>query len=154
MKKVLILFIGLFMVIITSGCDSNTKSMKCTKESVDGEGYKTTENVNVTYNSKKVLKVEQINIAETDPTYIDLALGFSNVFLQTLNDINGITITMNKIENNKIETKTKIDYEKLDIEKIKNNLSDLTTNDENLYSSVNYTIDEFKEKNLNGYTCH
>ena len=126
--------------------------MICTKEATDEEGYKTTENVEVIYNSNKVLEVTSTNISETNSNYIDIALGFSNVFITAFNNIEGIKATVEKIGNNKIKTEMKIEYEKLDVEKIKNNFS-LTNDNEGLYSSVNYTIDQFKEKNLNGYSC-
>ena len=69
MKKKLLF--GLFVVLlcfVLVGCGKSenggssgggllnpNKTMTCTKEEVDEDGYKTTETVDVTYNSKKVL---------------------------------------------------------------------------------------------------
>lgn len=164
MKKKTILFLVILSVLLlVTGCDkkessggglfSSTKTLNCHKEEMDEDGYKTTDSIVVTYNSKKVLKVKNTNIMETDPAYIDFSLAIGNGLAKALNQVKGIKMVYEKIENNKIKFVLEVDYEKIDLEEIKKALGDLYSEDDNLYTAKDFTIDDFRGKNLQGYTC-
>ena len=52
----------------------------------------------------------------------------------------------------KIKTEIEIIYDKIDIDDLKEKLGSIADGN-NFYTSINYTIDEFKEAHLEGYTC-
>lgn len=160
MKKTLVILLMSCFLLVIYGCDSNKgnvfdskNTMTCVKESVDDEGYKTTDTMEIIYNSNKVLKVTDTNISETDTEYIDLQLGFGQLFVETFNSIDGMEASYSKVDNNKIKLVMSVDFEKLDPEKVKNSLGDSYNEDDSFYSKNNYTIDDFKKENLDGYTC-
>ena len=157
-KKIFVLIAILSIVILVTGCKSNTivsneKTMVCTKENIDNDGYVTNEIIEITYNPAKVLKVNQSSIIETNPTYIDFTIGFMSGFKSAFDNIDGIKFDINKVDNNKIKTVVEIEYEKIDFNKLKEALNGLSTDNNALYSNTNYTIDQFKENILKDYTC-
>lgn len=164
-KKYFLGFILLLCVFMLTGCFSKTQSsgnkvitgkrtMTCTKEEIDDDGYKSNETIVVTYNSTKVLKASATNITETDPEYIELQLNFGNEFAKKINSVDGMEMKYEKFEDNKIKATWEIDYERIDPEQLKEELGDwLDEGSEELYSSKNMTIEEFKEENMEGYTC-
>ena len=169
-KKVLLSLLILFSCsFLLTGCGSNSdsnstksngvlnlkKTMTCTKEEVDDDGLKTTDTMKITYNSKKVLKIKSTSISESEPEYIDMQLNFGNAFAEKFSELDGIDVKYEKTDNNEIKLTMNVDYNKINPEQIKEKLGD--SYDEtsgNIYSSTNYTIDKFKEENLDGYTCN
>ena len=162
-KKAILFLVILSALLLVTGCDkkessggglfSGNKTLTCHKEETDEEGFKTTDSIVVTYNSKKVLKVKNTNIMETDPSFIDFSLAIGNGLAKALNQVKGIKMVYEKIENNKIKFVLEVDYEKIDLEEIKKALGDLYSEDDNLYTAKDFTIDDFRGKNLQGYTC-
>ncbi len=162
-KKIILFLVVLSALLLVTGCDkkelsggglfSSNKTLTCHKEETDEDGYKTTDSIVVTYNNKKVLKVKNTNIMETDPAYIDFSLAIGNGLAKALNQVKGIKMVYEKVENNKIRFVLEIDYEKIDLEEIKNALGDLYSDGDNLYTAKDFTIDDFRSQNLQGYTC-
>ena len=150
MKKLFSIF-AIFVVILVSGC-SGTKTLKCSKEMTDDEGYKTTETIEVKYNDKKVLAINQSTLSETDPSYVDLSLGFMSMFTEMFEGVDGIKVEVSKVKDNAIKTSINIDYTKLDIEKLKENFGDAEMEDE-MYTSKDITIEDLKEEKLKDYNC-
>lgn len=162
MKKKLLIIAMLFSVLLITGCGTtNTgtgvlnskKTMVCTKETVDEDGYKTTETMEVTYNSSKVLKVKSTSISETDPSFVELQLSFGNAFAEKFSEIDGLDASYSKVDNNKIKMIIEVDYGKIKPEQIKKALGDLYSEEDSFYNKTNYTIEDFKSENLDGYTC-
>ena len=118
----------------------------------DDEGYKTTETIEVKYNDKKVLAINQSTLSETDPSYVDLSLGFMSMFTEMFEGVDGIKVEVNKVKDNTIKTSINIDYTKLDIEKLKENFGDAEI-DEEMYTSKDITIEDLKEEKLKDYNC-
>ena len=95
----------LLLVLVVTGCNGESsnsngdssendlslmkKTMTCTKEEIDEDGYKTNETVVITYNKTKVLKVKSTNITETDPEFIDFTRFYEN-FIEKFNEVEGI----------------------------------------------------------------
>ena len=161
MKKLLI---GLFAVLVclsTVGCGDNkdTSSSKngtltCTKEETDDDGLKTTELMEITYKNKKVTNVKATSTAEVDPEYIDMTLSFGELFAQAFEEIDGMSAEFTKDGDNKVKTVMEVDFTKLDPDAIKEALGDsFSGEDSEMFTKTDITIDEFKEENLEGYTC-
>ena len=150
MKKLLSILV-IFTIVLVTGC-SNTKTLTCTKELTDEDGYKTTTEMTITYNKEKVLTVDEKTASETDPEYVDFTYGFMNLFTAVFTNVDGIEVNVSK-ENNIIKTSMNIDYEKLDVHKIEENLSSMDIGHDDIYSTNDITFEEFKAKNLKGYTC-
>ena len=159
MKKVYLLLI--LSLLLFTGCMKGSnggsilnpnKTLTCTKEETTEEGYKQNEKIEVVYNSKKVVETNVTSIMETDPTYVDFAMQVSNVFAETLSEVEGITASYTKESDNQIKMVMKIEYDKLDPDQIKETLGDLY-NEEDYYSERDYTIEEFKNKYLEEYEC-
>ena len=163
MKKKLLIMTMLLSLFMVTGCGSNSNSnneiinskqtMTCTKEMIDEDGYKTIETFNITYNSTKVLKVKSTSLSETDPSFIEFQLKFGNAFAEKFSEIDGIEVSYNKVDDNKIKLTMEVEYEKINPEQIKNILGDLYSEEDSFYDKNDYTIDDFKSENLDGYTC-
>ena len=150
MKKFLGIFIGLLFVILVSGC-SNEKTITCTKETVDSQNYKTVDTMEVTYNSKKVLKIKDTVITDAGE-YVDFSLGVMKLFASAFDDVNGVTVNVEKVDEDKIKSETTVIYDEINIDNLKEKLGGLVDED-SYYTSSNVTINEFKEAHLDGYTC-
>ena len=155
MKKSFLIIAVVISVILMSGCDvfGSNKTMTCTKDSTDEDGFKVTDTMKITYNSDKVLKVNNTNISETDPEYLDMQLAFGSSFAESFNEISGIDVSYTKTDDGKLKMEMNVDFEKIDIDEIKNTLGELYSEDDSFYSKESYTIDEFKNENLEGYSC-
>ena len=151
MKKFLSIFVSLLFIVLVSGC-SGKKTITCTKESIDSENYKTVDTMKITYNSEKVLKVNDTIVTDTSVEYADYALNIMDFFKSAFDEVDGISANIDKIGNDKIKTEIEIIYDKIDIDDLKEKLGSIADGN-NFYTSINYTIDEFKEAHLEGYTC-
>lgn len=152
MKKFLGIFVGILMVALVSGCGTKEKTMTCTKETIDGENYKTTDTLEITYNSKSVLRVKNTTITETDAELMDFSLGIMKAFGMAFDEVNGITVDVNQVDDNKVKIETNINYAEVNLDNLHEKLGSLV-DDDSYYSSTNVTIDQFKETHLEGYTC-
>ena len=120
MKKIGILFLILLSVFLITGCGSTKgsagkkksifdtkKTMTCTKEEVDEDGYKSTSKYVITYTSKKVTKVESEEVMTMDPTIVDWVYSFSYAIIEEIdNNISRgerFTIAVQKDKNMKNE---------------------------------------------------
>lgn len=143
--------LAIFVVILAAGC-SNTKTLKCSKETTDDDGYKTTETMNIKYNDQRVLSINQTSISEVNPEYIDLSIGFLSMYKQAFDGVDGVKFEINKIKDNTVKMAIDIDYVKLDVEKIKENFGEEEMDDD-MFTSKNITIESLKADKLNGYNC-
>lgn len=164
MKKIVLVITLILSIILITGCGVNSKNgggsilnpnktMNCTKESVDEDGYKTFETMNITYNSTKVLRVKSTNISETDPTYIDFGLSIGTALASKLSEINGMTMEYTKDGDNKIKIVMDVDFTKIDPAQIKEVFGELYNEEDSFYNKKDYTIEQFKKENLSGYNC-
>ena len=151
MKNKLLIITMLLSMFLITGCGS--QKMTCTKETTDSDNYKTTEKMEITYDSEKVLKVKSTNISETDPSYVELQLSFGKLFIEKFNELDGIKSSIEKVGDNKVQMMMEVEYAKISLDKIKDVLGDSYSEDDGIYTKKTYTIDEFKKENLDGYTC-
>ena len=151
MKKYLIILLTFGLFFIT-GCKNNSGTLTCTKTEISEEGYSTKNTMVVTYADKIVNKVEQTSIEEMDADYVDTSIYFSQLLAESLNEVSGYNITFTKESNTSVKIVTTIDYTELDGEKIKE-IFGSSYKENALYSLSNITIDDFKETQLDGYTC-
>lgn len=94
MRKSIVSFVLLCLCVILTGCDNsgnvlNSKSgtFTCTKSEVDEDGYSTESTIVATYKNDKISKVEETNISEMDPDYIEFTLAFGEAFAEALNSV-------------------------------------------------------------------
>jgi hypothetical protein len=168
MKKCLLgicLLIGVAFFVTGCGSDitgngsdgglfSSTKTVTCTREEVDEEGFKTKDEMIVTYDSSKVLSAKSISIIETDPTLVEFTLSFGNLLSDAINVVEGVSVSYEKYGDSSIKATTNIDYEKLDYSKLKSQLGDMYDSDDDaLYNVKGLSFEEFKKKSLAGYSC-
>ena len=151
MKKYLIILLTFGLFFIT-GCKNNSGTLTCTKTEISEEGYSTKNTMVVTYADKIVNKVEQTSIEEMDADFVDTSIYFSQLLAESLNEVSGYNITFTKESNTSVKIVTTIDYTELDGEKIKE-IFGSSYKENALYSLSNITIDDFKETQLDGYTC-
>lgn len=140
------------VMLFTTGCEK-TKTLNCTKTETDDEGYKTTETIIVTSKNDKVSKVEQTSIQEMEADLVDSTISFGETFSSAFNEIDGMDMKYSKESETSIKLTMSVDFAKLDMDKLKEAFgSDLT--DESFYSAKDKTVEEFKNENLEGYTCN
>ena len=169
-KKIFALLFAILLCVVLVGCGNSNnkengssnsggglfnsnKTMTCTKETVDDDGYKTNETVKITYNSSKVISVNTTNISETDPEYIDLAYGFGVAFASKFSELDGIKVKYTKVDDNKLKMTMDIEYDKINPEQIKEALGDAYNEEESMYAKKEYTIDDLKKDSLKDYDC-
>lgn len=156
MIKKIVFSLGILLTVINlSGCStSSEKTMTCTKSETDEDGYKTEDTIKINYNKDNyVTKVSSTSTLETDESYVDMTIGFLKEFETKFNEIGGINYSISKEGNNKIKLVLGIDYEKLDVDKLKEAAGDgldLSLVDSN---DTHVTIEEFKKNELEGYIC-
>ncbi len=134
------------------GKKEDSGTLSCVKNSTDESGYKTTDNMEVTYKDGKVTKVKSISEAETDPKLITFTLNLGNAMAEKFSEINGITVKYSQEGDNKIKSVTEIDYAELDVNKLSELADSLGGESSSLYKK-DIALDEFKTTNLEGYTC-
>jgi hypothetical protein len=169
MKKILasLLAVAICLSLITgcgstnnnnnTGSSKNSGKLSCNKVETDDDGYKTTDELIVTYKDDKVIKVEDTNIAETDSDYIDFTLSFGQLFAQAFNQIDGMQVEYSKVDDDKIKYVMSVDYTILDVEALNDLISDMDTSSEStndlFYSQKDISINDFRSNYLNEYTC-
>ena len=165
MKKIKSIILILLIMLVVCGCgsnkdttsnsnvskDSKSGSIICTKEETDEDGYITKDTIEATYKNKIVKYIKNTTLTEMDAEWIDFSLTLSESFAEVLNSIDGITVTYSKEGDSTLKTVVEVDYEKIDIEALKENLGSLLDED-GYYDDTNMTIDEFKEQHSD-YTC-
>ncbi len=164
-NNILKVFTILIALLFVAGCSekesttipniiNKNKTLECTKTEVDEDGYNSFETFLITYNSTKVLKAESISVMEADPEYLDMQISFGQAFAEVFNSINGMSIKYEKVNDSSFKLITEVDYNKLDPNQIKQVLGDMfDEEDSSLYSKNDYTIEDFKKDNLEGYDC-
>ena len=151
MKKYLIILLTCGMIFVT-GCGNSSGTLTCTKTEISEDGYSTKTTMVVTYVDKIVNKVEQTSIEEMDADFVGTSIYFSQLLAESLNEVDGYNIIFEEESDTSVKIVTTIDYTELDIEKIKETLGSSYKEDA-LYSLSNITIEDFKETQLDGYTC-
>lgn len=153
MKRFLsILTISLICMFFVGCGNQKIEQLQCSKTETDEEGYQTDSSMLVSSKNGKVVKVETTVLSEMDSEMLDFSLSFGNSFADSLKDIKGIEATYEKINENKLQYYMMIDLEHLDLEKLKSTLGD-SLDDDSFYTNTEITLEEFKEKNLSGFTC-
>lgn len=154
-KLFIVVFISLFLI---AGCGNNEnilsseKTLTCTNTTIDEDGYKTDDEMKVTYKDDKVVKVVETNISETDPDILDFTYSTTSALAETFNKVDGMNIVYTKEDDNKIKFVLSVDYSKLNVDTIKETFGEIY--DENsFYNNKDITIEEFKKENLKDYTC-
>ncbi len=151
MKKYLIILLTCGMIFVT-GCGNSSGTLTCTKTEISEDGYSTKTTMVVTYVDKIVNKVEQTSIEEMDADFVGTSIYFSQLLAESLNEVDGYNIIFEEESDTSVKIVTTIDYTELDGEKIKETLGSSYKEDA-LYSLSNITIEDFKETQLDGYTC-
>ena len=151
MKKYLIILLTCGMIFVT-GCGNSSGTLTCTKTEISEDGYSTKTTMVVTYVDKIVNKVEQTSIEEMDADFVGTSIYFSQLLAESLNEVDGYNIIFEEESDTSVKIVTTIDYTELDSEKIKETLGSSYKEDA-LYSLSNITIEDFKETQLDGYTC-
>lgn len=151
MKKYLIILLTCGLIFVT-GCGNSSGTLTCTKTEISEDGYSTKTTMVVTYVDKIVNKVEQTSIEEMDADFVGTSIYFSQLLAESLNEVDGYNIIFEKESDTSVKIVTTIDYTELDGEKIKETLGSSYKEDA-LYSLSNITIEDFKETQLDGYTC-
>lgn len=151
MKKYLIILLTFGMFFVT-GCGNSSGTLTCTKTEISEDGYSTKTTMVVTYVDKIVNKVEETSIEEMDADFVGTSIYFSQLLAESLNEVDGYNIIFEKESDTSVKIVTTIDYTELDGEKIKETLGSSYKEDA-LYSLSNITIEDFKETQLDGYTC-
>lgn len=150
MKKIAIVSV-LILVLLITGCEGKTKTLTCTKESVE-DNLKTSEEMLVSYKNNKVFKITQTTIEEMDPDLIDTTISFGENFASTLNQVDGFEVNYSKESNNSVKYQITMDYSKMDMNKLKELFGD-DWNEEDYIKAKDQDIEEFKKERLEGYTC-
>ena len=165
MKKNIFLIVTILLLVVATGCSkessgggilSGNKTMTCTKEETDEDGYKTSAKMDITYNTKKVVKVKQTTTTEMNSSIIDFAISAGTEIAKAFDKVDGISVKYTQENNNTIKYVMEIEFDKLKEEQLQQLINELyggETDAENLFDKKDITIEEFKKDNLEDYTC-
>lgn len=156
MKKVISLCLLSLSIVLLTGCGNNTLTnsgtLNCSKTYVD-DGDNVTDKMVVNYKNDKVTSVENIITTElSNATYIDMALSFGQAFADGFSTYDGIEMSYEKVNDNTIKLTVKADYEKIDVNALKDAFGD-TLEDDAFYLDTNITLEDYKTEYLQDYTC-
>ena len=98
------------------------------------------------------LRIKNTTITETDAELMDLSLGVMKAYSMSFDGIEGITVDVNQVGDNKVKIETNVNYNEVNVENLREKLGSLV-DDDSYYSSSSFTIEQFKEEHLEGYTC-
>lgn len=145
MKKIYILLFGILLCLLLSGCDSNTKTLECSKNTTN---IKT--KYIIKYNDTRVLKSTSETTEYYDSSMYDLIYSVTESTSTVYSSIEGIEYSVQKGSNYSIKSKIVVDYTNFDLDAFKDLFGDES---EYIYSSNNISIDDFRENVLNGFIC-
>ncbi len=172
MKKLGIFFLVTLLLLSITGCSNNstkgnnnekTGKLVCSKTETDEDGYTTDTTITTTYKNNKLLTIKQESLQKMDATYIDFVYGLGSLVMKAFENINGMSVSYEKVGSDSIKTVFDVNYEKLDYDALEEVSKDLNTDedsgDDPTQAITNFkkdlTLDEFREmyNDANGYTC-
>lgn len=153
MKKVISLC--LLSLVLLTGCNNtltNSGTLNCSKTYTE-DGDNVSEEMIVNYKNDMVTSVENITTTElSDATYIDMALSFGQTFADGFSTYDGIEMAYEKVNDNTIKLTVKVDYEKIDVNALKDAFGE-NLEDDAFYLNTNITLEDYKTEYLQDYTC-
>lgn len=163
MKKVmsLVFIISLFFFC---GCEKQEQkeaekkpedkiaTLVCTKTEEDEDGETKVDTFEITSKNNIVKKVTNSTTTVVDEDSIDLAISLTESFIKSFNEVDGMDASISKESNNTYKLSLSVDYDVFNIEQAKEKLGDMF-DEEDFLSEKDITVDQFKEKNLEGYEC-
>ena len=81
-----------------------------------------------------------------------MTVSFGQLFAVALNEVDGFNVSYSKENDNSVKYIMNVNYDELNIDSLKEKFGDEFDEDE-FFASKNISIDDFKSKNLNDYTC-
>lgn len=160
MKKVIFILVS---ILLLTGCgnnndlnndktNTNNGNLNCTRTYVE-DGDNVTDVMVINYKNNIVTYVENtVTTKYSDTSYIDMVLGFGQMFATGLSEIDGFEMAYEKENDNTIKVITKVDYNKLDITKLKDTFGE-DFDENSYYSNTNMSINEYKSNYLTEYSC-
>lgn len=153
MKKIISLC--LLSLVLLTGCNNaltNSGTLNCSKTYVE-DGDNITNEMVINYKNNKVTSATNIVTTElSDASYIDMTLAFGQAFAEGFSTYDGIEMTYEKVNDNTIKLTVKADYEKIDINALKDAFGD-DLDDDTFYLNTNITLEDYKTEYLQDYTC-
>lgn len=164
MKKIVVL-VAIFSLFFACGCEkqentnnnsSNEEKEKiativCTKESEE-DGVKQTDTFEITSKDNIVKKVTNSTVSQVEEDFLDLAISMSQKIIESFNEVDGMDASISKAGNDSYKISLTVDYDKIDVEQAKEKLGDMFDS-EDFLAEKDITVEQFKEKNLDGYEC-
>jgi len=145
------------VLVLLTGCNKEalltevSGTMTCTKEGLEG-GLTKKETMEIIYDEEKVLQARSTQVTEIEENFLDLTLTFGSLYENIFKGVEGIEVEYQKIDDTHIECVTNVDYNKLNLDELKQNLG-VEYDENSFYAKKEIDIEEFKNKNLEGYTC-
>ena len=149
MKKTAIILFLLITCCLT-GC-GNEKTLTCTRE-ITEENLTTKNEVKLFYKNDKIFKISQQTITEMDEELINQSMDFNQEFLDMLKDIKGLEASYSKEGKKALKSTLIIDYTKLDVNQLKDKFGEEFDESE-FTKAKDRNIEDYKSKELEGYTC-
>lgn len=153
-KKILIL-IGAFMLMITVGCDTKERELKCSKTTNDSSGFKIEEVYSYGFSANDIEEFEVTTISTPIKEELEEFLNvFSNAIdasFKELKDKTGITYT-STIKDGSHTLNIKVDYDKIKLNEFdgaSDGISDIVNKDKKKIS-LNETKKQMERAD---YTC-
>lgn len=142
------------MVLLITGCNSKNKVMSCRKDFIENANDQTSEEIVVTYNKKRVLKIKSIVTYTINSDLMKFKSDAIEEIAKTYNKVSGIESSFEKLDNETVKVITRIDYEKIkesDIKKVLGKGYDKDT--AGIYTTNKLKIEKFEKDYLKGYKC-
>ena len=137
---------------------TGTKLLKCSKNSIDENNFKSNETLTITYNNNKLETYESETISETDSDSINFVVEFSNALAKIFSELDGMKMEVTKFSDSSYKTYIKIVYNELNMEQLSklaaDNESAKDITESNMFKKTRVKMDEYKkELEQDGYSC-
>lgn len=160
-KNILSVLIIILTIGVLTGCSdkesyfkqsNKEKEITCTLNKTNEDGFEEKNTMLIKTKDNNVISVEETTLEQMDEDSLDMSYGFASMVAISLNEVDGYTVSFEKVGKDTLKSYYKIEYDKLNLEQLKE-VTDGNSDNDDLLNSVNMTYDEFKEKNLKEYEC-
>ena len=156
-KKICLLILTLLITLTLTGCKTidnlSSITLECTREYYDTNNYKTIDKQTIKARNQYVTYIKSETLYEVEPDFLVNALEFGDSLANSLQNCNGVSLKYEKYDDKTLKITTKVDYELVNENELKNALGELYSETDPLLSGKKVELNKYKTVTLNEYTC-
>lgn len=156
-NKISLVLILLTVIIFMPGCkmvdNISTMTWECEKESLDANGYKTIDKLTIKARDQYIKNLVSETLYEVDENSIESALEYGNKLSDAIKNCKGVSLKYTKHDDKTLKIVTKVDYEKVHQDELKNALGTYYSETDPMLSGKQVEFAKYKALYLKDYVC-